>query len=83
MELTVCSRSISTKITENVERIWNEFPGGLLDVTEAALFDLPLDDTASGNKVDTPEDLTNRHSSKMLDWEEMEKLRSEIYTQLK
>lgn len=70
------------KLTERLERIWNEYPNGLLDLTEAQLEQRPPDEPAvEETKVEVVD--KERDPSSMMDWEEMEQLRSDIFLQLK
>lgn len=74
-----------TKLTERLERIWNEHPNGLLDLTEADLLAMPQNEPisqAEGDAGDKPEE-EERYRGDLMTWEEMEKLRSEVFGQLK
>ncbi|WVQ82450.1 hypothetical protein IAT38_004579 [Cryptococcus sp. DSM 104549] len=59
------SDSIRNELNQQLERICNKSPNGMLDISEDKLARLPPDGDA------------------MMEWEEMEKLRSEVFIQLK
>jgi hypothetical protein len=66
-----------------LERIWNEYPDGLLDLTEAKLEQRPGEEVAIKEKQQEEEAVEMEDPSKMMTWEEMVHLRSEIFLQLK
>ena len=88
------SKTPSAKLTEQLERIWNEYPSGLLDLTEDLLLTQPPEGIAfeeqnvitleeqNGEEREGPEGAV-RDGSKALTREKMEELRSEIFVQLK
>lgn len=77
--LTECRSKTDAQLTETLERIWNEYPNGLLDMTEEALATRP--DYEAPQAVEPVEEVPDRNQ--MMSWEAMEKLRSDIYLQLK
>ncbi|WVQ72980.1 hypothetical protein IAR50_002543 [Cryptococcus sp. DSM 104548] len=70
------------ELTAELERIWNEYPSGLLDLTEAKLESLPPNDIAFKAKPEGQEVEKSRDVFKMMEFEEMERLRSEMFMQL-
>ncbi|WWD22729.1 hypothetical protein CI109_107222 [Kwoniella shandongensis] len=75
-------QSVSDKLTEQLERVWNEYPNGLLDVTEEKLGQLLHEDDAIKPVEEDKLEEKTRDGSKAMEWDEMDKLRSEIYLQL-
>lgn len=71
------------KLTEQLERIWNEYPSGLLEVTEQKLERLPPNENAKKPQEEGIDEAKKRDPFSMMTYEEMEKLRSEIFLQLK
>lgn len=71
------------KFTEQLERIWNEYPSGLLEVTEQKLERLPPNANANKPQEEGVDEAKKRDPFSMMTYEEMEKLRSEIFLQLK
>lgn len=71
------------KLTEQLERIWNEYPSGLLEVTEQKLERLPPNENAKKPQEEGVDEAKKRDPFSMMTYEEMEKLRSEIFLQLK
>ncbi|WVQ78630.1 hypothetical protein IAT38_000717 [Cryptococcus sp. DSM 104549] len=74
--------SIRNELNQQLERIWNEFPNGMLDISEDKLGRLPPDGDAVKVEDQTEEKVKQRDPNKMMEWEEMEKLRSEVFIQL-
>ncbi|OXC70635.1 hypothetical protein AYX13_00612 [Cryptococcus neoformans] len=70
------------KLTEQLERIWNEYPKGLLGLTERKLERLHPDDNAIKPQKEGVDEEKKRDPFSMMTYEEMEKLRSEIFLQL-
>ncbi|XAO24318.1 hypothetical protein I312_103116 [Cryptococcus bacillisporus CA1280] len=70
------------KLTEQLERIWNEYPSGLLEVTEQKLERLPPNENAKKPQEEGVDEAKKRDPFSMMTYEEMEKLRSEIFLQL-
>jgi hypothetical protein len=64
-----------------LERIWNEYPNGLLDLTEEGLETTSDYEPPEVEFDEKDEDAPDR--SQIMSWEAMEKLRSDIYLQLK
>ncbi|KAL1409641.1 hypothetical protein Q8F55_003637 [Vanrija albida] len=74
-----------TKRTEHLERIWNEYPAGLLDLSVDSL--RAADPTTTyGAEADAGDekeaDTGTRESGKLMSVEDMEALRSDVYTSL-
>ncbi|TYJ53708.1 hypothetical protein B9479_005675 [Cryptococcus floricola] len=85
------SESLEADLTSQLERIWNEYPSGLLDLSESKLASLPPDaDAIAFQPRPRPEEgeggegegEKKRDVFKMMDWDEMERLRSEMFMQL-
>jgi len=86
LQLILGRKTPSTRATEALERIWNEYPNGLLDLTEEKLLKLPPDapGTAIGEQINNGKDaVTLEEGGTTLSYEDMENLRSEIFLQLK
>ncbi|KAK4686555.1 hypothetical protein P7C73_g3572, partial [Tremellales sp. Uapishka_1] len=76
------AKTPDAKLTEQLERIWNEYPDGLLDITEDKLVAHP-DRVVESEKKELVKDEERPHDrSEIMPWDEMEKLRSEIYMSL-
>lgn len=71
------------KLTEQLERIWNEYPSGLLEITEQKLERLPPDENANNPQEEGVDEAKKHDPFSMMTYEEMEKLRSEVFLQLK
>ncbi|WVQ84863.1 hypothetical protein IAT38_007026 [Cryptococcus sp. DSM 104549] len=74
--------SIGGKLNQQLERIWNEYPNGMLDISEDKLARLPPNDDAVKLEDRTTEEAKQRNPNKMMEWDVMEKLRSEVFLQL-
>ncbi|WVQ94211.1 hypothetical protein IAU59_001289 [Kwoniella sp. CBS 9459] len=72
----------SDKLTEQLERVWNEYPNGLLDISEKKLEQLPPDGLVVQDESKEIDELKGRDATKMMESEDMEKLRSEVFGQL-
>ncbi|WVR03136.1 hypothetical protein IAU60_000126 [Kwoniella sp. DSM 27419] len=70
------------QLTEQLERIWNEYPGGLLDISEETLAALPAEGTATEDATQNDTAPSQRDTSKMMEHEAMEGLRTEVFGQL-
>jgi hypothetical protein len=66
-----------------LERIWNEYPDGLLNVTEDGLsgFDPNALAVTPGDTAEV--EIKPRDKNKLMGQEEMEQLRSDMFQQLK
>lgn len=83
-ELTL-SKPPGAEFAEEVERLWTEYPEGLLDLTEDLLESLPPDDEAVPNSgLEGAEgDKEAGDPGQIMTAEDMEALRSEVFLQLK
>ncbi|OCF34830.1 hypothetical protein I316_03375 [Kwoniella heveanensis BCC8398] len=75
-------RTTNDKLTEQLERVWNEYPNGLLDISEDKLKQLPADGLAVEDVSKQGGEVVQRDTTKMMESEDMEQLRSEVYGQL-
>jgi hypothetical protein len=73
------------EFADEVERLWTEYPDGLLDITEDQLEALPADNEAVKKPEDEGVDKEEeeRDPGRLMTAEEMEALRSEVFLQLK
>lgn len=73
------------EFADEVERLWTEYPDGLLDITEGQLEALPAEDEAVKKPRDEVVDKEEeeRDPGRLMTAEEMEALRSEVFLQLK
>ncbi|WWC57637.1 uncharacterized protein I303_100169 [Kwoniella dejecticola CBS 10117] len=75
-------KTTSDNLTEQLERVWNEYPNGLLDIKEEKLERLPPNDEAI-QKIDEPtEKGKERDPFKTMSRGDMDQLRSEVHEQL-
>lgn len=65
---------------EELNRIWNEYPGGMMDLSEAKLAEM---DELEAPSEDKDEDVSEREKGQLLSPDEMEALRSEVCNNLK
>lgn len=79
----MASKTPDTKFTEALGRIWNEYPGGMLDITEESIMSKDLD--ALAVEQSEPEAVNGTEVTKgdIMAWEDMEKLRQDVLFQLK
>ncbi|ORY27358.1 subunit 17 of mediator complex-domain-containing protein [Naematelia encephala] len=71
------------RLTEQLARIWDEIPNGLLDLTEEKLLNSPQDDLVVNEKKTKESDQSEKvGDEKMLDTEGMAQMRIELSTQL-
>lgn len=76
-------KSSSIALTEQLSRIWEECPNGILDFTEAKLEGLELRAEAVEVK-DEPEEVEEVHDrSQLMAYQDMQKLRDMLFDQLK
>ncbi|WVF66597.1 hypothetical protein IAT40_001337 [Kwoniella sp. CBS 6097] len=75
-------RTTNDKLTEQLGWVWNEYPNGLLDISEDKLEQSPADGLAVKNESKEVSDDAGRDATKMMDSEDMEKLRSDVFGQL-
>ncbi|OCF60104.1 hypothetical protein L486_02781 [Kwoniella mangroviensis CBS 10435] len=70
------------RLTEQLERVWNEYPNGLLDINEERLEKLSSDEHAVKKEESKEDQETERDPSKMMSRGEMDELRTEVHEQL-
>ncbi|WWC67271.1 uncharacterized protein I206_101179 [Kwoniella pini CBS 10737] len=75
-------KTASDILTEQLERIWNEYPNGLLDMSEEKLERLPPDEDSVEKHDATEEKEKEQDPFKMMSRTDMDKLRSEVHEQL-
>ena len=76
------SKDSTVELNRTLERIWNEYPDGFLDIKEADIAAKPQEDNAlvpDENLEDEPD----AGPSGMMKWEDMAKLRESVGVQLK
>ena len=71
------------KLTETLGRIWNEYPGGMLDIKEEDIASRPPDDLAVEPTSKQDDEDVQGGMDGMMSLEDMEKLREEVLFQLK
>ena len=76
-------KSTSTTRTEELSRIWAEYPNGILDLTEAKLEGLDLKAEAVEVKEDEEEIEELHDRSQLMAYQDMQKLRDMLFDQLK
>ncbi|KAK8844717.1 hypothetical protein IAR55_006567 [Kwoniella newhampshirensis] len=76
------ARSVNEKLTEQLETVWNEYPNGFRDITEEALHRKPPEEVAITPRGERKAEEKGRDVSRMMSWDDMEKLRSDLYLQL-
>ncbi|WWC90150.1 uncharacterized protein L201_005083 [Kwoniella dendrophila CBS 6074] len=75
-------RSTNDQLTERLERIWNEYPNGLLDISEERLERLPQDEDAIRKQDKETQEQKEKDPFQMMNRSDMEQLRSEVHDQL-
>ncbi|WWC97517.1 hypothetical protein V866_004401 [Kwoniella sp. B9012] len=70
------------KLTEQLERVWNEYPNGLLDINEKRLERLPPDEDAVEKEESKENPEKERDSFRMMSRGDMDQLRTEVHEQL-
>nr|XP_019048246.1 hypothetical protein I302_02014 [Kwoniella bestiolae CBS 10118]OCF27176.1 hypothetical protein I302_02014 [Kwoniella bestiolae CBS 10118] len=75
-------RTTNDKLTEQLERIWNEYPNGLLDISEEKLERLPPDADAVKKEERKEDQEEERDPFKMMSRGDMDQLRIEVHEQL-
>jgi hypothetical protein len=81
--ITSSSKAPDVKLTQHLERIWAEYPGGLLDISEEELRKLDPEALAVEVVKKEEHDEAIKDRNKILSSEDMEQLRSEMFLQLK
>nr|ODO00482.1 hypothetical protein L204_02476 [Cryptococcus depauperatus CBS 7855] len=69
-------------LSEQLGRVWDEYPNGLLDLTEEKIESLSPEEDAVETKNEIKVEEKRRDPSKMMKWEEMEQLRFIVDNQL-
>lgn len=77
-------KPLGADFSDQVERLWAEYPEGLLDITEEQLSQLHGEDNAVIQPEEAvEEDKPERETSQIMSAADMETLRSEVFLQLK
>jgi hypothetical protein len=79
------SKSTSTALAEKLKRVWDEYPNGIIDLTESKLEGLdpaaPAIEAKESEEEDEEEEPHDR--SQLMIYHDMQKLRDALFDQLK
>lgn len=75
--------SSDNRLTERLGRIWDEYPNGLFDLTDARLASLDPEARAIEDSVEPEEDEEEFDRSKAMTYHDMQRVRDSLCDQLK
>lgn len=81
--MLTCRRDPESRLTEMLGRIWQEYPGGMLDITEEELERREVDENDTEDHTEKPSIDKQDDKGMIMSFEDMTQMRETILAQLK